>query len=171
MSTPTPGPWIADGYDVRQTHGRMIAYCGPHHTPADEYPLSCRLQDEANAQWVAAAPAALAAAKAEAAHYMSVAQKATDDLTQLLAENDEMRVQIEAHKGGGCQCADDEACAHMSRDDREANLLSALKLMVSKFDAFIDSEYCGTDLLAEQLAQADFAREVIREAEGAPFGT
>ena len=59
----------------------------------------------------------------------------------------------------------------MSRDDREANLLSALKLMVSKFDAFIDSEYCGTDLLAEQLAQADFAREVIREAEGAPFGT
>ncbi len=37
--------------------------------------------------------------------------------------------------------------------------------MVSKFDAFIDSEYCGTDLLAEQLAQADFAREVIREAE------
>ena len=49
--------------------------------------------------------------------------------------------------------------------DREANLLSALKLMVSKFDAHIDSEYCGTDLLAEQLAQADFAREVIREAE------
>ena len=45
--------------------------------------------------------------------------------------------------------------------EREAALLSALKLMVSKFDAFIDSEYCGTDLLAEQLAQADFARKVI----------
>lgn len=52
-----------------------------------------------------------------------------------------------------------------------ADLLSALKLMVSKFDAFIDSEYCGTDLLAEQLAQADFAREVIRKSEDAPFGT
>jgi hypothetical protein len=46
--------------------------------------------------------------------------------------------------------------------EREANLLSALKLMVTKFDAYIDSEYCGTELLAEQLAQADFAREVIR---------
>lgn len=87
MSTPTPGPWIADGYDLRQKHGRMIAYFGPHHTPADEYPMSCRLQDEANAQWVAAAPAALADAKAEAAHYMSVAQKATDDLTRLRADN------------------------------------------------------------------------------------
>ena len=46
--------------------------------------------------------------------------------------------------------------------DREANLLSALKLMVIRFDAYIDSEYSGTELLAEQLAQADFAREVIR---------
>ena len=61
MSTPTPEPWIADGYELRQKHGRMIAYFGPHHTPADEYPMSCRLQDEANCQWVAAAPAALAA--------------------------------------------------------------------------------------------------------------
>lgn len=60
MSTPTPGPWIAEGYDLRQKHGRIIAYFGPHHTPADEYPMSCRLQDEANAQWVAALPAALA---------------------------------------------------------------------------------------------------------------
>ena len=61
MSTPTPGPWIADGYDLRQKDGRMIAYFGPHHTPADEYPLSCRLQDEANCQWVAAARNELAA--------------------------------------------------------------------------------------------------------------
>ena len=63
--TPTPDPWIADGYDLRQKNGRMIAYFGPHHTPADEYPLSCRLQDEANAQWVAAARNELAAAQAE----------------------------------------------------------------------------------------------------------
>ena len=61
MSTPTPPPWIAEGYELRQKHGRMIAYFGPHHTPADEYPLSCRLQDEANCQWVAALPAALTA--------------------------------------------------------------------------------------------------------------
>ena len=61
MSTPTPGPWVADGYDLRQKNGRMIAYFGPHHTPADEYPMSCRLQDEANAQWVAAARNELAA--------------------------------------------------------------------------------------------------------------
>ena len=87
MSTPTPGPWIAEGYDLRQKHGRMIAYFGPHHTPADEYPMSCRLQDEANCQWVAALPAALAAAQQEAAHYMSVAQKATDDLARLRADN------------------------------------------------------------------------------------
>ena len=60
MSTPTPLPWIADGYELRQKHGRMIAYFGPHHTPADEYPMSCRLQDEANCQWVATLPAALA---------------------------------------------------------------------------------------------------------------
>ena len=61
MSRPTPGPWVADGYDLRQKNGRMIAYFGPHHTPADEYPLSCRLQDEANCQWVAAARNELAA--------------------------------------------------------------------------------------------------------------
>ena len=59
--TPTPDPWIAEGYDLRQKNGRMIAYFGPHHTPADEYPLSCRLQDEANCQWVAAARNELAA--------------------------------------------------------------------------------------------------------------
>ena len=107
MSTPTPGPWIADGYDLRQKHGRMIAYFGPHHTPADEYPMSCRLQDEANAQWVAAAPA---------------------ELDRLLAENDEMRVQIEAHKGGSCQCADDEACAHVRRAERAEAALAEAKV-------------------------------------------
>ena len=58
------------------------------------------------------------------------------------------------------ECVEQARLLGMS-GEREAALLSALKLMVSKFDAFIDSEYCGTDLLAEQLAQADFARKVI----------
>ena len=48
---------------------------------------------------------------------------------------------------------------------QNAKLLSALKLMVSKFDQITTSEYCGTDLLTEQLAQADFARLVIGEIE------
>ena len=58
----TPGPWKADGYHVRQSGQRgtrMIAdvcYTGPHHTPPDEYPKSCRLADEANARLIAAAP-------------------------------------------------------------------------------------------------------------------
>lgn len=113
MSTPTPGPWVADGYDVRQKHGRMIAYFGPHHTPADEYPLACRLQDEANAQWVAALPAALAAAQQEAAHYMSVAQKATDDLARLRADN------LTAHQ---MACA-----AGLERDQLRAAIDAAMK--------------------------------------------
>ncbi len=48
---------------------------------------------------------------------------------------------------------------------QNAKLLSALKLMVSKFDDITDSDYCGTPLLAEQLAQADFARLVLGEIE------
>jgi hypothetical protein len=56
----TPDTWIAEGYDVKQSGGRMIAYCGPHHTPAHEYPKSCRVQDEENARWIAAAPARIA---------------------------------------------------------------------------------------------------------------
>lgn len=60
--THTPGPWTSDGYHVRQSGlsgTRMIAdvcYTGPHHTPPEEYPKSCRLADEANAQLIAAAP-------------------------------------------------------------------------------------------------------------------
>ena len=63
----TPGLWIADGYYVRQSGisgTRMIAdvcYTGPHHTPPDEYPKSCRFADEANAQLIAAAPELLEA--------------------------------------------------------------------------------------------------------------
>jgi hypothetical protein len=63
----TPGPWKADGYYVRQSGQRgtrMIAdvcYTGPHHTPPEEYPKSCRLADEANARLIAAAPLMLEA--------------------------------------------------------------------------------------------------------------
>jgi hypothetical protein len=60
----TSGPWEAQGYDVRQdgSNGtRFICYTGPHHTPANEYPKSCQLQDEANARLIAAAPEMLAA--------------------------------------------------------------------------------------------------------------
>ena len=63
----TPGPWKADGYHVRQSGQRgtrMIAdvcYTGPHHTPPDEYPKSCRLADESNARLIAAAPELLEA--------------------------------------------------------------------------------------------------------------
>jgi hypothetical protein len=58
----TPGPWKAEGYNVRQSgqNGtRIIAdvcYTGPHHTPPHEYPKSCRLVDEANARLIASAP-------------------------------------------------------------------------------------------------------------------
>ena len=52
----TPGPWEANGYDVRQPRGRYIAYCGPSHTPDDVYPKSCKIEDEANARIIAAAP-------------------------------------------------------------------------------------------------------------------
>ena len=63
----TPGPWKSDGYHVRQSGQRgtrMIAdvcYTGPHHTPPDEYPKSCKLADEANARLIAAAPEMLEA--------------------------------------------------------------------------------------------------------------
>lgn len=54
----TSGPWRAEGYEVYQrvTGTRHIAYTGPHHTPPDEYPKSCRRVDEANARLIAAAP-------------------------------------------------------------------------------------------------------------------
>ena len=61
MSNYTQGPWKADGYSIYQAstgtrHVAEIAYTGPHHTPPEEYPKSCRLQDEANARLIAAAP-------------------------------------------------------------------------------------------------------------------
>ena len=39
----------------------MIADAGPRHTLPNEYPISCRLMDEANAQLMAAAPELLEA--------------------------------------------------------------------------------------------------------------
>lgn len=38
-----------------------VCYTGPHHTPPDEYPLSCKMVDEANARLIAAAPQLLEA--------------------------------------------------------------------------------------------------------------
>lgn len=66
----TPGPWKADGYHVRQSGQRgtrMIAdvcYTGPHHTPPEEYPASCRIVDIANANLIAAAPDLLSVCQA-----------------------------------------------------------------------------------------------------------
>jgi hypothetical protein len=57
----TPGPWVADGYNVKQPRGRYIAYTGPSHTPEDIYPKSCAMEDKANANLIAAAPDLLAA--------------------------------------------------------------------------------------------------------------
>ncbi len=47
---------VADGYEVRQPGGRRCGNTGPHHTPPDEYPESCKRVDEANARLFAAAP-------------------------------------------------------------------------------------------------------------------
>jgi hypothetical protein len=57
----TTGPWVALGYDIHQKtsgtrHVPQVAYTGPHHTPPHEYPISCKLVDEANARLIAAAP-------------------------------------------------------------------------------------------------------------------
>jgi hypothetical protein len=52
---PTPTPWIAVGYDVRQPNGRHVAYTGPHHTLAEFYPPACKAEDEANARFIARA--------------------------------------------------------------------------------------------------------------------
>jgi hypothetical protein len=66
-------------------------------------------------------------------------QQWADDYTaerdQLRAENDEMRVQIEAHKrkGGGCQCADDEACAHVRRAERAEAEVERLLIIEKQF--------------------------------------
>ncbi len=57
----TPGPWIADGYNVRVRNGRYVAYTGPSHTPDSEYPKQCSEEDKANARLIAASPELLEA--------------------------------------------------------------------------------------------------------------
>jgi len=47
-----------------------VCYTGPHHTPPDEYPKSCRLADEANARLIAAAPELLEAMMAIEERYI-----------------------------------------------------------------------------------------------------
>ena len=42
-----------------------VCYTGPHHTPPDEYPKSCQIVDEANANLIAAAPDLLKALEAQ----------------------------------------------------------------------------------------------------------
>ena len=59
----TPGPWLARGYDVLKPAGRFVAYTGPTHTTPEIYPQSCKLEDEANARLIAAAPDLLDALK------------------------------------------------------------------------------------------------------------
>jgi hypothetical protein len=59
--THTPKPWIRDGYNIRQPGGRQIAYVGPHHTLAEDYPLSCMREDERNGDLIAASPDLFAA--------------------------------------------------------------------------------------------------------------
>tara|TARA_R110000868_G_scaffold267260_1_gene526551 strand:+ start:204 stop:764 length:561 start_codon:yes stop_codon:yes gene_type:complete len=83
MNAHTPGPWKSDGYHVRQSGQsgtRMIAdvcYTGPHHTPPDEYPVSCRIADEANARLIASSPELLEALREQ------------ESAEQWIADNDE----------------------------------------------------------------------------------
>lgn len=179
--TPTPDPWIADGYDLRQKNGRMIAYFGPHHTPADEYPLACRLQDEANAQWVAAARNELAAAQAECerlkfateGHLLKTIQQQAE-LTRLRADN------LTAHQ---MACA-----AGLERDQLRAEVSEARRAWLGddyghlpliealeKFRSDSDAESDRADVLYQrscevehalraELAEAKVERETVAEA-------
>jgi Tfp pilus assembly protein PilV len=52
----------------------------------------------------------------------------TAELTRLRAEVEQLNLELEANKlkGGGCQCSDDEACAHVRRAEKaEAELAEA----------------------------------------------
>lgn len=51
----TRGPWVRDGYDIKQRGGREVAYVGPHHTAPRDYPLYCKTEDERNGDGIAAA--------------------------------------------------------------------------------------------------------------------
>ncbi len=101
-ATHTPGPWKAAGYYVRQAGNggnRMItdiAFTGPHHTPPQGYPKSCRLVDEANARLIAAAPELL-----EALTRLRGAEKApTSELLNAFDYADYVIAKATGKKGG-----------------------------------------------------------------------
>jgi hypothetical protein len=81
----------------------------------------------------------------------------TAELARLRAENDEMRVQIEANKrkGGGCQCADDEACAHVRRAEKAEAQLHDLNLDLLTANHMIKLERDRADTLQARLNEID----------------
>jgi hypothetical protein len=85
------------------------------------------------------------------------AEKAEAELVQLRAENDEMRVQIEANKrkGGGCQCADDEACAHVRRAEKAEASLHNVSLDLLTANHMIKLERDRADALQTRLNEID----------------
>jgi hypothetical protein len=85
MSAYTPGPLVADGYNVRQPGGRHCAYTGPHHTPESEYPPQCRREDEANAVLYAAAPDMAGAIKTSIGNVRSLCQTNPGAFSEWLA--------------------------------------------------------------------------------------
>jgi hypothetical protein len=52
MSKHTPTPWQRDGYNIRRPSGRYVAYTGPSHTPDEIYPMACKMEDMANAEFI-----------------------------------------------------------------------------------------------------------------------
>ena len=95
MSKHTPGPLIADGYNVRQPNGRHCAYTGPHHTPPNEYPEQCRREDEANAVLYAAAPDMLSAIKTSVGNVRSLCATNPGAFTEWLALLETVEAQAE----------------------------------------------------------------------------
>jgi len=83
-----------------------------------------------------------------------------DELARLRAEVEQLNLELEANKlkGGGCQCSDDEACAHVRRAEKaEAELAKR------------DSEYLrGTAMVAESASvwqsRAEKAEAALAEA-------
>jgi hypothetical protein len=93
----TAGPWKAEGYDVRQPSGRYVAFTGPHHTEPSVYPPACKIEDEANARLIAAAPDLLEALES-AAKWIDLRQRDKRFGRDVLAE---LRAVIAKAKGGG----------------------------------------------------------------------
>ena len=88
------------------------------------------------------------------------------ELTRLRAENDEMRVQLEANKlkGGGCQCSDDEACAHVRRAEKaEADTARLDWLGKSSYAKFYEGP-CVWRINGDEKTNGDTLREAIDAA-------